>query len=335
MKVGIVGVTGLVGIEILRSIELLSLIDHEYYLFSSKCSAGKIMKLFNKEHIVKEWKNECLFDIDYCIIAVDNLIAKNIITYSKTHKSNCVIIDNSSEFRMDKDVPLIVPEINMHSVKSYHKIIANPNCTTTMLVMLLNPIIKCGKIKKVIVSTYQASSGAGKMGYDELITQTDEISKDKPLTTDFWKKQYVYNVFSHNSSIDLDTLYNKEELKMINETKKILCENITIVPTCIRVPVLRCHCLSVNVQFDREVKRDDIIESIKKINGIKIMEDIKSNSFPEPVLLSGKIDIFVGRIRPDIDDNSSWNFWVCGDQLLKGAAYNSVQILRELLIKIE
>lgn len=331
MKIGIVGVTGLVGIEILRSIELLNLIDHEYYLFSSKHSAGKIMKIFNEEYLVKEWSNEYLFDLDYCILAVDNPVAKEIINHSKRYSSKCVIIDNSSEFRMDSDVPLVVPEINMDSIKPEHKIISNPNCTTTMLVMLLNPIRECAKIKKVIVSTYQASSGAGKIGYDELITQTNEISHEKPLTKDFWKKQYVYNVFSHNSEIDKETLYNKEELKMINETKKILCEDIKVSPTCIRVPILRCHCLSVNVQFDKDVNRDDIIASIERSTGIKIIDDVTTNSFPEPVLLSGKTDVFVGRIRSDIDDISCWNFWICGDQLLKGASYNSVQILKNML----
>jgi aspartate-semialdehyde dehydrogenase len=228
----------------------------------------------------------------------------------------------------------VIPEINVDVLKKCSKLISNPNCTTTMLVMLLYPLLKMEDIdiKRVTVSTYQAASGAGVKGYNELTKQLEEWCLDKTVTTtDFWKKQYACNVFSHNSLIDPKTLYNQEELKIVYETKKILNKNIKISPSCVRVPTLRSHFLSVNVEFNRDVKIDEINKVLSEASGIILCDDPEHNEFPEPVKTAGKTDIYIGRIRSDIDDLSRWNFFVSGDQLLKGAAYNSMQILKHMI----
>jgi aspartate-semialdehyde dehydrogenase len=226
-------------------------------------------------------------------------------------------------------VPLVVPEINGNLVTSENKIYAVPNCSTTILVMLLAPLLKIvnTKILRVTLSTYQAASGAGIIGYNELVLQTDEISKNIELTQTFWKKQYIHNIFSHNSDIDLVTLFNKEELKIVNETKKILNYDIKISPTCVRVPVLRSHCISVNVEFDCVVSKEQILDVLMHFPGVNIEDDPIENEFPEPIKTTKTTAILIGRIRSDIDDKTRWNFFISGDQLLKGAAYNSIQIL--------
>jgi len=326
-SIGIVGISGLVGQNILTSLDMLDIEFNELHLFGFS-TVGNFIKFRDTEYIIKLFDNTYLDSLDYVILAVDNHLAKTIIEHHKLNKCRSIIIDNSSEYRLDTQVPLVVPEINAHEINSFHKIIANPNCTTSMLVMLLKPLMCLSSIDKVIVSTYQAASGAGIVGLEELITQTKEYSGSKQLTTDFWKKQYVFNVFSHNSKIDSVTKYNQEELKMINETVKILDAPIKINPTCVRVPTLRSHCLSVNVQFIDKLNYSDIIEALEKFDGIKIINQEETNTFPEPVFTSGKPEIFIGRIRPEIDNLTNWSFFISGDQLLKGAAYNSVQILK-------
>jgi aspartate-semialdehyde dehydrogenase len=204
-----------------------------------------------------------------------------------------------------------------------------------MLVMLLAPLKGLAKFKKINVSTYQAASGAGKNGLNELLLQTKEVVEgcnDQDLTKTFWKRQYIFNVFSHNSKIT-QTFYNEEEMKMINETRKILSlDKLIINPTCIRVPTLTSHCLSVNIEFESNVEFQTILDNLKLFPGLKLEDDYLNNSFPEPIKTTNKTEIMIGRIRPELDEdgmfnNKSWNFFISGDQLLKGAAYNSVQIL--------
>jgi aspartate-semialdehyde dehydrogenase len=340
MRLGIVGITGLVGEKIIESLKLLKVLDKcsTLRLFASEASKGRVYKIQNNDYVCEQFYSSDMKNLDYIILAVENDIARNIIEAKKLEKHNCVIIDNSSEYRMDADVPLIIPEINIKQImdtklNKCKQIIANPNCSTTMLAMLLAPLMKITSIEKVNVSTYQAASGAGKKGLDELLEQTKEYVNSKPLTTTFWKKQYIFNVFSHNSKIG-ENFYNQEEMKMVNETRKILSTpNLIINPTCIRVPTLTSHCLSVNVTFDRDVDMNAIYHQLQKFPGLVIEEDYKLNMFPEPIKTSNKTDISVGRIRPELDvngmfNNKCWNFFISGDQLLKGAAYNSVQILK-------
>ncbi len=334
MKLGIVGISGLVGENILTSLNMLNIEFDELHLFGSS-TVDNIIMFRGNEYEIKLFNNDYLAYLDYCILAVDNTISKQIIDYHIKNCCSCIIIDNSSEYRMSH--PLIIPEINPDDMAEYDKIIANPNCSTTMLAMLLKPLsfIKNSRIKKVFVSTYQAASGAGMKGLNELLIQNNEYG-DTELTTTFWKKQYIFNVFSHNSPIDETTHLNSEEMKMIRETRKIMhSDKLTIVPTCIRVPTLRSHCLSINVEFDRDVTESEIMDELNMFKGIKILNDDKNNQFPEPVISSEKSDIYVGRIRPnnqiDFTDYSCWSFFLSGDQLLKGASYNSVQILSYMM----
>ena len=343
MRLGIVGISGLVGEKILQSLNILNIKYDSLRVFASSTSVGNKIIFRDVELYCEYFNLDYMKDFDYIILAVENDIAKIIIEYKIANNILVTIIDNSSEYRLDPDIPLIIPEININDItteQSNAQIIANPNCSTTMLCMLLAPLLCLSEIKKVNVSTYQAASGAGKKGLDELMLQTSEYISGKELTKDFWKKQYVCNVFSHNSKIT-DNFYNQEEMKMISETKKILNKSFIINPTCVRVPTLTSHCLSVNVEFDKAVDIHLIYEVLNKFSGIIVYEDSKTNSYPEPVLTSDKTDIYVGRIRPeliDIDNHmvfnyNSYNFFVSGDQLLKGAAYNSVQILKYIIDK--
>jgi aspartate-semialdehyde dehydrogenase len=332
MKLGIIGISGLVGQNILKSLDLLNIQFNKLFLFGFS-TVGHTINFRDINYDILEFDCAYLDQLDYIILAVDNNIAKDIIDYHKNNSCSATVIDNSSEYRLDKNVPLIVPEINGNLLKK-QKIIANPNCSTTMLVMLLKPLLDICHIDKVIVSTYQAASGAGKVGLDELIDQSCNY-KIGEIKTDYWKKQYIFNIFSHNSKIDLDNKYNQEELKMVRETCKILNRYIKINPTCIRVPTLRSHCLSVNVQFNKQVTSMQIFNALENFPGLKILNDESNNQFPEPVITSDKSDIYVGRIRPeygiDYQDLTNWSFFVSGDQLLKGAAYNSVQILKSII----
>ena len=331
IKVGIIGVSGLVGKAIIDSIYKLNLLDKiDLYLFGT---SEKNISLGTIEYTIHKYKESIFheFELKYCILAVDNKSAREIIQYVLDNKINVKIIDNSSEYRLDEHVPLCVPEINFKDIQQNHNIIANPNCSTTILVMLLKPLLNIAPIKKIIVSTYQAASGAGYKGLEELELQTKQYSNKEPLTLDFWKKQYIHNVFSHNSAINKDNLFNEEELKMVNETKKILKINPKISPTCVRVPTLRAHCLSVHIEFDRNIMENQILRELNKFSGIKVYDFPDSNEFPEPIIAELNTDVYVGRIRSDIDDSSCWNFFLAGDQLLKGAGYNSVQILEKLL----
>lgn len=324
-KIGIIGVNGLVGKAILQSIKILSVENHEYRFFGS--TEGEIF--FNGIQKVHKFHLTVLNELDYAILAIDNSIAKTIYEYIFNFNLPVIIIDNSSEYRLYPNVSLCIPEINSYSLKG-KKFISNPNCVTTLMCMVLKPLLELTNINRIIASTYQAASGAGYKGLDELELQTKQIVSNEELTKDFWKRQYIYNVFSHNSKI-LSNGFNEEEMKLVNETKKILDINCKISATSIRVPTLRSHCISLNVEFDKELNKEDILIKLNKFNGIKVYDFPDENTFPEPVFTSEKTDVYVGRIRPDIDDLRCWNFFISGDQLLKGAGYNSVQILKYLL----
>lgn len=332
VNIGIIGVNGLVENAILESIVRLNLLDYNYYFYG--LSEGQI-NFNNSVHNVKKFNVYHLDKLDYVVLATDNNISKEIYTYCMDADVPITIIDNSSEFRLKDNIPLCIPEINQY-VLNYEngyptKLISNPNCVTTLMCMVLKPLIKLGNIRRIVTSTYQSASGAGYKGLCELEKQTEQIISGEELTTEFWNRQYVYNIFSHNSPIDRETLFNEEELKLVNETKKILNINPKITATCIRVPTLRSDCISLNVEFDRDLNEHDIINELIEFPGISVCNNIVNNKFPEPINTSGKTDIYVGRIRSDIGDKSCWNFFISGDQLLKGAGYNSVQILQQLI----
>ena len=320
----VVGATGLVGIEFVKLIG-----KQDNLILISSSSIGKICEISGKEF-------KSMNDIDYSKnnIYINCANSEQAIEINNKMNSNSYLIDNSSQYRMNEKVPLVIPEINFVDVKKYNsKIIANPNCSTIILAMLLNPFIKNShKIKRIVVSTYQAASGAGKVGLDELLLQTDEFVMKKELTINYWKQQYLFNTFVHNSPIDSNG-YCQEENKLINETSKIFNTKINISPTCIRVPVLRSHCESVNIEFENDIDYDTILNLIKNEN--ETLELINDNHiFPSSISSNNKHQVQVGHIRQDfsLDKNRGWNFWISGDQLLRGAAYNAYLIMQKINI---
>jgi len=320
----IIGATGLVGIEFVKLIKDLN--KYNIILISSN-NVGKICPITGLEF-------KSINEIDYLN---DNMFincanSDQAIEIKNKMNSNSYLIDNSSQFRMNKNIPLIIPEINFQDFSNYKsQIIANPNCSTIILAMLINPFIKNShKIKRIVVSTYQAASGAGKVKLDELLVQTNQFVNQIELTTEYWKQQYIFNTFVHNSSIEING-YCEEENKLINETTKIFNTKINISPTCIRVPVLRSHCESVNIEFENEIEYDTILNLIK--NEGETLELINNEHvFPSSISSNNSHLVQVGHIRQDfsLDKNKGWNFWISGDQLLRGAAYNAYLIMHKI-----
>ena len=249
--------------------------------------------------------------------------------------AGCIVVDNSSEFRMDPNVPLVVPEVNGHAVKAHQNIIANPNCTTILMNVPVYPLHKAFGVERAVVSTYQAASGAGLDAMKELEQQAADWVNQKPLTQDIFGRQYIFNLFNHNAPIYEDNGYNEEEWKMIEETPKIFEEDFKVAITCVRVPVLRAHCESINLQFKQPVTLEEVYEVFENAPGIRLVDDRKNNKHPEPQDASGLHDILVGRVRYDqsLDKGTGIEFFIAGDQLLKGAALNAVQIAELLLEK--
>lgn len=321
MNIGIFGATGLVGKEFIKLLENnhLNIKFNNLRVFASESSIGKNISFRGLNLIIETYSNKIYSELDVLILCTSANISKDIVKHAKLH--NCLIIDNSSAFRYDKHVPLVVPEINGHLIKG-NNIIANPNCCTVLLTMVLYPLHLKFNINKVIVSTYQSASGAGQKGLDELILNPVE---SYPV----FGRQYLYNVFSHNSEIDLESLYNDEEVKIMVETKKILNTDIKISATCVRVPTIRAHAESVHIEFNNKVELDEIKSILDNQVGVIVEDKINSGEFPEPLKAENKFDVMVGRIRYDLSDESkkSINLFLCGDQLLKGAALNAYQIL--------
>ena len=339
MLIGLIGAGGLVGQTIIRCLNEDKTFNSdliEIKLYTQTTKLGTIIPIFNKWINIEKFfmSNLQEFSFDFIILATENDVSKEIINFAKLFNLKTKFIDLSSEFRLEEEVPLVIPEVNPEDLKFESNLISSPNCTTTFLVMLLKALEPLGFISRVIVSTYQSASGAGIKGLEELKQQAHNWVEDEDLnnvTKIYWKKPLLFNVFSHNSTLQ-SNYYNSEEMKIVKETKKILHRpDLKITPTCVRVPVLTSHCESINVEFDRSLKKDDIIQKLDKFPGIKIVDDCETNTFPEPITSSGLNDIFVGRIRPNLDDTKCWNFFVCGDQLIKGSGLNAVQILKELI----
>ena len=330
MELNIIGATGLVGKEIIKLLEKIELKKIENINFiASKNSKGVNIKFKNIDYQIEMLENIDFNKQNITINCSSSEIAKDI--FQKNYdNTNMYFIDNSSALRMLKTVPLVVPHINFP--ENYNNFFANPNCSTIILSCLLKPLIDY-KIERIIISSYQAASGAGKEGLDELYLQMNQLINNKVLTTDFWKRQYIGNCFVHNSELT-ESFYNTEEVKLINETKKILKNyDIGITATCIRVPTIRSHCMSVNIQFKIPIDYKQIIKLLKEDPNIVLMDDKKTNNFPDTIVSSNDTRVYVGHIRSDssLKQNIGWNFWISGDQLLRGAAYNAVMILNKLL----
>ena len=338
MKVAIVGVSGAVGQEFLRVLDERNFPLDELVLFGSKRSAGTTYTFRGKQIEVKLLQhNDDFKGVD---IAFTSAGAGTSKEFEKTiTKYGAVMIDNSSAFRMDPEVPLVVPEVNPQAIARHKGIIANPNCSTIIMVMALKPIYDLARIKRIVVSTYQAVSGGGKEAMAELEDQVQAIVEGKEVVANILPgaslPKHYQIAFNLIPQIDVfqDNLYTKEEMKMINETHKILEDNeIGITATTVRVPVYRSHAESVNVELEKEVSLDAIKEALAKFDGVTVQDDPAEMEYPMPLMTSGKDDVYVGRIRKDYSVANAVNLWLCGDQIRKGAALNALQIA-EYMIK--
>jgi len=331
MVIAIVGASGAVGQELLAVLEQRQFPLSELRLFGSERSAGTTYLFRGKEHTVRLLQHDDAFKgVDIAFVSagagVSRAYAEDITRFG------AVMIDNSSAFRMDEDVPLVVPEVNAEdALDRPRNIIANPNCTTIQMVVALSAIERLSHIRRVHVATYQAASGAGAQAMKELETQYRQVLDGEAVTVNKFAYQLAYNLIPH---IDVfsDNGYTKEELKMFNETRKIMHSDIKVSATCVRVPSLRAHSESVWVETERPVSVEDAKEAFAHTKGCVLMDDPENKIYPMPLFLSGKDEVFVGRIRKDLTDENGLSFWCVSDQIRKGAALNAVQIA-EWLIK--
>ncbi len=329
LKVAILGSSGAVGSEILKILEERNFPIADLILLSSPRSEGKIINWKGEKVITKKASKEEFLNVDLVLASAGGNISRKWL--STIQDQNAVLIDNSSAFRLDNDVPLIVPEVNASNALKHKGVIANPNCTTILLTLVLAPLNKISPIKRVIVSTYQSVSGAGKQAMEELQYLTKQYLQGEPKKSEVLPHSLVFNLFLHNSPM-LANNYCEEEMKMTNETRKILnISDLKLTSTCVRVPILRAHSESVNIEFEDIIKPYDALEKLKKAKGIEIIEDYEKNRFPMPDDVMGRDNIAVGRVRTDISNPYGLELWLCGDQIRKGAALNAVQIA-ELLI---
>ena len=331
MRVAIVGASGAVGQEFLRILAERNFPIDDLLLFGSKRSAGRKYPFKGKEYTVKELQhNDDFKGVD---IAFTSAGGGTSAEFADTiTKYGAVMIDNSSQFRMDPDVPLVVPEINPEDALNRPRgIIANPNCTTIMMVVVLNPIDKLSHIKKIHVSSYQSASGAGAAAMKELEQQYKEMVEDGHVTTiNKFPHQLAYNVIPQIDKMTPND-YTKEEMKMFNETRKIMHSDVRTSATCVRVSSLRSHSESVWFETERPLSVEEIREALKKAPGVTLVDDPQNYVYPMPLDSAGKDDVFVGRIRKDLADDNSNTLWLTGDQIRKGAALNAVQIAEYLI----
>ena len=325
-NVAIVGATGAVGAEFLSIIEQRNFKFTSLKMLASGRSAGKTINFMGKDYTIEELTKDSFKGIDIALFSAGASRSKEFAAAAVA--AGAVVVDNSSAFRMTPDVPLVIPEINPDDIKKHKGVIANPNCSTIIAIVPIWPLHKANPVKRMVVSTYQAASGAGQAAMLELEEQTREVLAGKKATCKALKYQLAFNVFSHNSAL-LPNGYNEEEMKMVHETHKIFhCPEIAITATCIRVAVLRAHCESINLEFRDPITPDQVRDLLSTAPGVTVMDDRVNNRFPMPIDASGQDNVLVGRIRQDesIPDNRGINLWVAGDQLRKGAALNAIQI---------
>jgi aspartate-semialdehyde dehydrogenase len=331
VHVAIAGVTGAVGQEFLNIIEERKFPFDSLKMLASSRSAGKKIEFMKKTYTVEELTPKSFKGIDIALFSAGGARSKEFAPAAV--KAGAVVVDNSSAFRMDPQVPLVVPEINPEAIKEHKGIIANPNCSTIIANVPVWPLHKANPIKRMVVSTYQAASGAGQSAMLEMIEQAKEVLAGKPVTCKTLKYQLAFNLYCHDSKIGPNG-YNEEETKMVKETHKIFsCPDIAITCTCVRVPVMRTHCESINLEFASPITPDQVRDLLSTAPGVSIIDDRVNNRFPMPLDASGKDDVYVGHIRQDesIPDNRGINLWVAGDQIRKGAALNAIQIAEKLL----
>lgn len=323
-RVGIVGATGAVGQELLDLLVSRNFPMESLRLLASSRSAGKKIQHAGKTYVVEETTPECFDTLDIAIFSAGGTPSK--VFAPEAAKRGCVVIDNSSAFRMEPDVPLIVPEVNPHAIKNHKNIIANPNCTTAISLMALCPLHREFGLKRFFAATYQAVSGTGVAAMRELENQVRQYANGEPITHEVYPYQIAFNVIPH-VDVFLENGYTKEELKMLNESRKILeAPHIMNSTTCVRVPVMRAHSVAINAEFEKSVSVERAREVIAAFPGAELCDDVENKKYPMPLFYQRKQKCGVGRIRKDLVFENGLSFWVAGDQLWKGAALNAVQI---------
>jgi len=327
----IAGVTGAVGQEFLSILEQRDFPFDTLKVLASSRSAGKKISFKGKEYTVEELSKDSFAGIDIALFSAGGARSKEFAPAAV--EAGAVVVDNSSAFRMDPEVPLVIPEINAGAIKGHKGIIANPNCSTIIGIVPVWPLHKANPVKRMIVSTYQAASGAGMSAMRELEAQSRDVLEGREPTCEAFPYQIAFNCFNHNSALAANG-YNEEEMKLVKETRKIFdCPEIAITATCVRIPVMRAHCESINLEFTDPMSPDQVRELLGTAPGVTVMDDRQNNRFPMPIDASGRDDVYVGRIRRDesLPEDRGINLWVAGDQLRKGAALNAVQIAEKLL----
>jgi aspartate-semialdehyde dehydrogenase len=330
--VAIVGATGAVGIDLIGCLEQRRFPLSELRLLASARSAGRTLEYRGRQVPVQELTERSFEGVDIALFSAGSSISRRFGPAAVA--AGAVVIDNSSAFRLDEGVPLVVPEINPEAAFEHQGIIANPNCSTIISITPLWPVHKVNRIRRLVVATYQAASGAGAAAMEELRESTRAYLEGRPFEPKVLPHPYAFNAFSHNSKVDPDNGYNEEELKVMRETRKIFDDQqIRISATCVRIPVLRAHCVAVNFECESPISAQEVRRIVEGAPGVKVVDDPGRNYFPMPKDASGQDDILVGRIRQDVSDPTgrSVALFVAGDQLLKGAALNAVQIA-ELLV---
>jgi len=324
LHVAVAGATGAVGQEFLNVLERRNFPVQELTLLASVRSAGKTMKYRGETLPVKEMKKDSFKGVDIALFSAGGSRSREFAPYAV--ESGAVVVDNSSAFRMDPNVPLVVPEINAHDIKTHKGIIANPNCSTIAMVVPLAPLHRAFGVKRVVVCTYQASSGAGAQAMEELREETQAVLNGQPYERKVFPVQYAFNLFPHNSPM-MDNGYVEEEIKMVRETHKILGDSsIRINATCVRVPGLRAHSEALNIEFAQDVSPEDAYRVLRTAPGVEVFEDRAKNRWATPIDASGRDPVLVGRLRRDLSQPNTLDLWLVSDQLLKGAALNAVQI---------
>jgi aspartate-semialdehyde dehydrogenase len=332
VNVAVVGATGAVGQEFLTVLAERNFPIKNLKLLASARSAGKTVTFNGKEYPVEELTHDSFKDVRIALFSAGGSISKEFAPSAV--KAGAIVVDNSSAFRMKDGIPLVVPEVNPEAIHKHIGIIANPNCSTIIMNVPVWPLHKVNRVKRMVVSTYQAVSGAGAWGLYELESQMKQAAGGLPVSKEKFPHQIVNNLFSHNSKVDPANGYNEEELKMVHETRKIFGDpKMMVTATCVRVPVPRAHCESINLEFERPITPDQVRQILSKAPGVRIVDNPDANHFPMPLEASHQDLVLVGRIRQDLsrDDGRGIDLFVSGDQIRKGAATNAIQIAEKLI----
>ncbi len=324
--VAVVGATGAVGQEFIRVLEQREFPCEKITFLASARSAGKTLRFRGRDHTIAELREDSFTGVDLALFSAGASVSRKFAPIAV--KAGAVVVDNSSAFRMDPEVPLVTPEVNPEDIRRHKGIIANPNCSTIIMVVPVFPLYRANRIQRLVVSTYQAASGAGYQAMLELQQQARDVLDGRPVEKKVLPHQIAFNLFSHNSRIG-ENGYNEEEMKMVKETRKMFHDDaIQITATCVRVPVMRAHSEAINITFEKPMTEARVREILAKAPGVRLVDDRERNYFPMPLESSEQDDVYTGRIRQDISqpDGRGIDMFVSGDQLRKGAALNAVQI---------